>query len=213
MKFFDTLRQATGLAAVRASNRPGRGRRAAPEVDALEPRQLMSEWGCEFRIGPANEFYPGGTISILGSPHDDNVEIRVDDRGTASAADDQVVIRAFTTLGALRIGRFPAEPAPFIFFHGNDGSDNFESLTRLSIEARGEGGNDRINLPYGADGCLLDGGAGNDTIRFGDLDAAFGYHLNSEAHGTLIGGPGNDRLKLTKLMAPSSWTAATEMTS
>ncbi len=165
---------------------------ARPSLESLDARDLMA-------VGLAN-----GVLSIQGTNVADHVKVSIDNRGTAYAYDDKVVVKVTTagqayqvhSLGRYKIEAGPNVPAPYwkaqihtVSFRGYAGNDSFLNNTSIASTAFGGDGND--NLAGGSSNDRLYGEAGADTLiaRQGD------DHLTGGAGADLLhGGVGNDRL-------------------
>ena len=150
-----------------------------PRLDALESRQLMAS---DFRLEL------GGTLTISGTDANDLVTVFVNNRGTASTADDLLIAQS-SHFGRVETARYRTTEVSRIRFNGGRGNDTFINFTSLPTEANGGDGDDTLIGGSGND--VLRGGNGNDTLRGG-----FGHDkLYGEAgEDRLFGDAGNDTL-------------------
>jgi Ca2+-binding RTX toxin-like protein len=116
-----------------------------------------------------------GTIRIDGTPVDDTAIVSIDNRGTATTLDDQVVV---TLTGGWtqtnRYNLYNADGTPhvtYINFLGHEGNDSFTNNTWINCSAGGGPGNDTLtggsgdDHLFGNDGNdVINGGAGNDWL-------------------------------------------------
>lgn len=131
---------------------------------------------------------PTGLLSISGTSAYDTVNVSLDTHGTASAADDQVLV-TMQHLGHTESALFAASEVSRIAFYGYAGDDMFFNDTSLPCTADGGHGNDYLRGGFGND--TLQGGYGNDRL--------FGWAGNDILNGgsgddELYGGSGHDQL-------------------
>ena len=191
--------------------------------ESMENRSLMSATPLSvatFPVGPAKPSQPasvgtinlisvngGGLLNITGNDaYNDNVTVKIDNRGTPSPADDLVVV-SLTNIGTPLVQQFALSAVTSISFSGLAGNDRFQNFTSIPSSAYGGDGNDTLiggsgndNLQGGNGNDFLDGGAGDD-ILWGQAgnDYLFGDTGNDTLHGgddadQLFGGAGNDTL-------------------
>jgi Ca2+-binding RTX toxin-like protein len=204
-------------------------------IESLEYRQMLSATSL---IGAAGRL--DGLESVRVSPFaydattrkliingDDGVNlasVSIDDHGTTSPLDDEVVasISSGSQTDTFRIQLIsdPATMTPSVHdvvFNGYAGDDTFTNLTSINSEAHGGVGNDNLNggsgynclygdpgfdtLRAGYQGDYLDGGADADQI-FGDIGADTIYGRDGDdlidagnGRNYVDGGIGNDSIK------------------
>ena len=92
-----------------------------------------------------------GKIRIDGTEVADRASVSVDNRGTSSTADDQLVVRV-RTLGQTSENRFLRSAVTRIEFLGRGGNDKFYNYTSVRSDAYGGAGHDFLmggsNIDY-----------------------------------------------------------------
>ena len=163
-------------------------------IESLENRQLMA---AEIMLDQGS-----GILYIEGTDATRDVaSIRIYDKGTASVADDRVLVSLFskTDQGTGRLtGNFRLSAVNSIVFNGYADNDRFTNDTSIPSEADGGAGFDILLGGYGNDSIYggdqtdyIDGRAGNDSLYGGaHNDVIFGDKGND----VLYGNAGSDRL-------------------
>ncbi len=125
-----------------------------------------------------------GTLYLEGSDASrDSAIVRIDNKGTLSQADDQVVYSLKWTAGISAgefFGSYNRAAVKSIVFNGYADNDKFNNLTSIPSAADGGAGND-----------ILLGGFGNDVIFGGDNND---YIDSRTGNDSLYGGAGNDTI-------------------
>jgi hypothetical protein len=150
-----------------------------------------------------------GTIVVLGSDStNDTVTISIDNRGTASTADDMVKV-TLSNINIPQIAEFALKSVKSINVRTFGGNDYIDNQTSIIMYADGGAGNDTLlggsgsDTLYGGAGAgddYIDGRAGNDILIAGTgTDQLFGDDGNDALYGStgkdyLFGGNGNDTL-------------------
>src|SRR5262245_60845809 len=125
-------------------------KRFQPAVESLETRNLL--------IGGIS--LAANIVRITGTAFADQAVVRIDDGGTADAADDKVIVR-LSHSGHTHHRAFALPKVRRIVFTGGAGNDRFQDFTPLPSVARGGKGND--TLLGGPEDTLL-GGAGHNVL-------------------------------------------------
>jgi len=151
-----------------------------------------------------------GTVFVKGTDGtNDTVTIAVDTKGTASTADDQVVV-TLSNINIPQVARFSLSSVKQLNVQTLGGDDYVDNQTAIPMYADGGAGNDVLlggtgnDILYGGAGAgndYLDGRAGNDELIAGTgTDELFGDDGNDTLYGAsggkdyMFGGNGNDQL-------------------
>jgi hypothetical protein len=164
------------------------------QLEGLENRALMA---ADITLDQGS-----GVLYIEGTDTTrDTALIRIDTQGTASLADDHVLVslssKADHSIGRL-LGDYSRDSVKSIVFNGYGGSDKFTNNTPIPSQADGGagadillGGSGKDQLYGGTQNDYLDGRAGYDSLYGGaGNDMVFGDKGNDY----LYGGTGNDFL-------------------
>jgi hypothetical protein len=182
-------------------------------LETLEDRRLMAIWNSGILddivvspivIQPATSegsiTYNANTkaVTVQGSnSYGDLINVRIDNRGTASTSDDLVAVSVSNLNGTLPLtASYNYSSVNRVFAHGLGGNDTIQNDTIVPITAYGGPGRDVILGGFGHDGLLggddndyIDGRRGSDYI-WGENghDALFG----DDGYDTILGGAGYD---------------------
>ena len=171
------------LFGVRSTTKPAAPKkpRVRPSLESLETRELPATG--LIALNPLT-----GIVSVKGSNMSDMATVTLDTHGTASTADDKVVVRLHNS-GPDLVRSFARSAVHAVSFAGFAGNDFFFNPTAVSSLVDGGAGSD-----------VLQGGAGNDVLSGGaGHDVIFGGAGNDIIHGdvvdgTLSGGLGSDQV-------------------
>lgn len=154
-------------------------RSMAPQADALEGRRLLTLPGGPTlpgggTINPDAIYAPfrlsQGTLTITGTGADEYAFVTMENKGTSTTADDEVVARLRTS-SSNQEARFPRAGVLKLSIAVGGGDDTVRNFTSIPASINGGSGSD-----------LIVSGEGNDTVRGGAGDD------------TLVGGGGHDQL-------------------
>jgi hypothetical protein len=137
-------------------------------------------------------------VTVEGSNnHGDLINVRIDNRGTATIADDLVAISVSNLNGTLPLrASYNYSAVNRVFAHGLGGNDTIQNDTIVAITSYGGPGRDVLIGGYGHDALLggddndyIDGRRGSDMI-WGENghDGLFG----DDGYDTILGGAGYD---------------------
>jgi len=121
---------------------------------------------------PVSAKLTGGDLTITGSPHDDHVQIFLEQAGT------RIVVKA----GGQQIGTFDVAAVGTIHFNGFAGNDTLTVDHQITATVIADGGAGNDVLAGGGGNNILLGGPGNDIL------------IGGSGRNILVGGDGKDQL-------------------
>ena len=179
-------------------------------VQSVPPISQVPSAPVPIQLAQGSITLTNGTLFIRGSDsYADTVTIAIDNRGTTSTADDQVVV-TLSNINLPLVARFSLSSVKQLNVQTLGGNDYVDNRTAIPMYADGGVGNDVLlggtgsDTLYGGAGAgndYLDGRAGSDTLIAGTgIDELFGDDGNDYLYGAsggkdyMFGGNGNDYL-------------------